>query len=413
MPGGVNSPVRAFRAVGGTPFFVVSGKGCYLYDADGKGYIDFVCSWGALILGHAHPEVVSAVKEAIERGTTFGAPTELEICLAEKIQEAFPTMETLRLVNSGTEAVMSALRVARGYTGRSKIIKFAGCYHGHADHLLVKAGSGATTFGVPDSSGVPEAITRDTIVLPFNDSETFRRVMGEVGEEVAAVIVEPVAGNMGVVPPKWDFLVALRTLTRKYGAVLIFDEVITGFRITYGGAQAFYGIQPDMTCLGKIIGGGFPLAAYGGRRDIMEIVAPLGPVYQAGTLSGNPVAVTAGLKTLEILRRDNPYGELERKAKTLTAMIFEAAKEFKIPLQINRVASMFTVFFAAEAVTDYETARKSDPQRFSRFFHALLGQGVFLPPSQFEAAFLSTAHDGEALERAGEAARKALQAIAS
>lgn len=412
MPGGVNSPVRAFKAVGGTPFFVARGEGCYLWDVDGNRFVDFVCSWGPLILGHAHPEVVAAVKEAVERGTTYGAPTELEVALAEKIQQAFPSMEMLRLVNSGTEATMSAIRAARGYTGRKKIVKFEGCYHGHADYLLVKAGSGAATFGIPDSAGVPEGTAQDTIVLPYNDIEAFNKTMDAMGEEIAAVIVEPIAGNMGVVLPKPEFLAALRQKTEKHGVVLIFDEVITGFRVAYGGAQSLYGIKPDMTCLGKIVGGGFPLAAYGGRKEIMQTVAPLGPVYQAGTLSGNPVAVTAGLKTLEILERDNPYPELERRTKQLTQVISEAAKEAGVPVQINQIASMFTVFFTDQPVVDYASARRSDTQRYARFFHALLERGVYFPPSQFEAAFLSTAHDDEALSFAQDAVRSAMKAIA-
>jgi glutamate-1-semialdehyde 2,1-aminomutase len=412
MPGGVNSPVRAFKAVGGTPFFVARGEGCYLWDVDGNRFIDFVCSWGPLILGHAHPEVVAAVKEAVERGTTYGAPTELEVALAEKIQQAFPSMEMLRLVNSGTEATMSAIRAARGYTGRKKIVKFEGCYHGHADYLLVKAGSGAATFGIPDSAGVPEGTAQDTIVLPYNDIKALNETVDTMGEEIAAVIVEPIAGNMGVVLPKPEFLAALRQQTEKRGIVLIFDEVITGFRVAYGGAQSLYGIKPDMTCLGKIVGGGFPLAAYGGRKEIMQTVAPLGPVYQAGTLSGNPVAVMAGLKTLEILERDNPYPELERRTKQLTQVISEAAKEAGVPVQINQIASMFTVFFTDQPVVDYASARRSDTQRYARFFHALLERGVYFPPSQFEAAFLSTAHDDEALSFAQEAVRSAMKAIA-
>jgi len=413
MPGGVNSPVRAFRAVGGIPFFVAKGEGCYLWDVDGNKFIDFVCSWGPLILGHAHPEVVSAVKEAVEKGTTYGTPTELEVLLAEKIQQAFPSMEMLRLVNSGTEATMSAIRVARGCTGRKKIVKFEGCYHGHADYLLVKAGSGATTFGIPDSAGVPEGTAQDTIVLPYNDVQAFNETMDAMGDEIAAVIVEPIAGNMGVVLPKPEFLKALREQTEKHGTVLIFDEVITGFRVAFGGAQSLYGIRPDMTCLGKIVGGGLPLAAYGGRKEIMQSVAPLGPVYQAGTLSGNPVAVTAGLKTLEILERDNPYPELESKTRQLTEVIAEAAKEFSIPVQINQIASMFTVFFTDQPVTDYSSAKRSDTQRYARFFHALLERGVYFPPSQFEAAFVSTAHDGKVLAATQEAVRLAMKAILS
>jgi len=411
MPGGVNSPVRAFRAVGGIPFFVAKGEGCYLWDVDGNKFIDFVCSWGPLILGHAHPEVVSAVKEAVEKGTTYGTPTELEVLLAEKIQQAFPSMEMLRLVNSGTEATMSAIRVARGYTGRKKIVKFEGCYHGHADYLLVKAGSGATTFGIPDSAGVPEGTAQDTIVLPYNDVQAFNETMDAMGDEIAAVIVEPIAGNMGVVLPKPEFLKALREQTEKHGTVLIFDEVITGFRVAFGGAQSLYGIRPDMTCLGKIVGGGFPLAAYGGRKEIMQSVAPLGPVYQAGTLSGNPVAVTAGLKTLEILERDNPYPELESKTRQLTEVIAEAAKEFGIPVQINQIASMFTVFFTDQPVTDYSSAKRSDTQRYARFFHALLERGVYFPPSQFEAAFVSVAHSDEAMTATQEAVKFAMKAL--
>ena len=411
MPGGVNSPVRAFRAVGGIPFFVAKGEGCYLWDVDGNKFIDFVCSWGPLILGHARPEVVSAVKEAVEKGTTYGTPTELEVLLAEKIQQAFPSMEMLRLVNSGTEATMSAIRVARGYTGRKKIVKFEGCYHGHADYLLVKAGSGATTFGIPDSAGVPEGTAQDTIVLPYNDVQAFNETMDAMGDEIAAVIVEPIAGNMGVVLPKPEFLKALREQTEKHGTVLIFDEVITGFRVAFGGAQSLYGIRPDMTCLGKIVGGGFPLAAYGGRKEIMQSVAPLGPVYQAGTLSGNPVAVTAGLKTLEILERDNPYPELESKTRQLTEVIAEAAKEFGIPVQINQIASMFTVFFTDQPVTDYSSAKRSDTQRYARFFHALLERGVYFPPSQFEAAFVSVAHSDEAMTATQEAVKFAMKAL--
>lgn len=412
MPGGVNSPVRAFRAVGGTPFFVARGEGCYLWDVDGNRYVDFVCSWGPLILGHAHPEVVAAVKEAVDKGTTYGAPTELEVLLAEKIQRAFPSVEMLRLVNSGTEATMSAIRVSRGYTGRKKIVKFEGCYHGHADYLLVKAGSGATTFGIPDSAGVPEGTAQDTVVLPYNDVQAFNETMNAIGDEIAAVIVEPIAGNMGVVLPKVEFLKALREQTEKHGAVLIFDEVITGFRVAFGGAQSLYGIRPDMTCLGKIVGGGFPLAAYGGRKEIMQSVAPLGPVYQAGTLSGNPIAVTAGLKTLEILERDNPYPELERKTKQLIEAVADEARKVGIPIQINQIASMFTVFFTGQPVTDYTSAKRSETQRYARFFHALLECGVYFPPSQFEAAFVSTAHDEEALESALEAVKRAMKAIA-
>lgn len=413
MPGGVNSPVRSFRAVGGIPFFVGKGESCYLCDVDGKRYVDFVCSWGPLILGHAHPEVIAAVKQAVEKGTTYGTPTELEVLLAEKICQAFPSVEMLRLVSSGTEATMSAIRVARGYTGRRKIVKFEGCYHGHADHLLVKAGSGATTFGVPNSAGVPEGTAQDTIVLPYNDVETFNETMDSIGDEVAAVIVEPIAGNMGVVLPKIEFLKALREQTKKRGSILIFDEIITGFRVAFGGAQSLYDIKPDMTCLGKIVGGGFPLAVYGGRKEIMESVAPLGPVYQAGTLSGNPIAVTAGLKTIEILERDNPYPQLEQKTRKLTEAIAESSKEFGVNIQINQIASMFTVFFNDEPVTDYSSAKRSDVNLYAHFFHALLENGVYFPPSQFEAAFLSTAHDEQALAITQEAIRLAMKSIST
>ncbi len=412
FPGGVNSPVRSFRSVGGTPFFVAQGRGCRIWDVEGKEYVDYICSWGALILGHCHPEVVSAVQAIIERGTSFGAPTALEVTLAERIQEAFPTMERMRMVNSGTEATMSAIRVARGFTKRSKIIKFIGCYHGHADYLLAKAGSGATTFGIPDSAGVPPSLTTDVLILPFNNAEAFTRAMEALGDEIACVIVEPVAGNMGVVPPKWDFLAALRAETKKHGAVLIFDEVITGFRLTYGGAQSYYGIQPDLTCLGKIIGGGFPLAVYGGRKEIMDCVAPVGPVYQAGTLSGNPVAVTAGITTLKVLQETHPYGELEEKGRWLEHALRSAAAQAGVPVQINRVGSMMTIFFSKDPVTDYESATRSSTRAYATFFHGLLERGVFLPPSQFEALFLSTAHDSSSLEKAAEAAEDGFRQVA-
>lgn len=412
LPGGVNSPVRSFRSVGGQPFFVDRGQGCYLWDVEGNRFIDYVCSWGALLLGHSHPRIVTAVQAAVERGTSYGAPTPLEVALAEKIQEAFPTMERIRLVNSGTEATMSALRVARGYTGRDKVIKFIGCYHGHADYLLAKAGSGATTFGVPDSAGVPPSLTQDLILLPFNDAGAFQRTMDQWGDHIAAVIVEPIAGNMGVIPPKWDFLVALRSETKKHGTVLIFDEVMTGFRVAYGGAQALYGIQPDMTCLGKIVGGGFPLAAYGGRKEIMQVVAPLGPVYQAGTLSGNPVAVTAGLATLQFLQETHPYGELDEKGRWLQEALQSAAQKVRIPVQINRVGSMMTLFFTDQPVTDYESAMRANTRAFAAFFHAMLEMGIFLPPSQFEALFLSIAHGSEELEKTADAAEKAFEKVA-
>lgn len=413
IPGGVNSPVRAFKAVGGTPFFVKRGTGSHIIDADGNEYIDYVCSWGPLILGHAHPEVVSAATDAIKNGSSFGAPTEAEIQLASMICQAFPSIDMVRLVNSGTEAVMSAIRIARGFTGRSKLIKFAGCYHGHADYLLVKAGSGATTLGVPDSAGIPPDFAQLTVTLPYNDTDTFAQVMSDIGDEVAAVIVEPIAGNMGVVPPRHGFLEALRELTHKHNAVLIFDEVITGFRVCYGGAQTLYNIQPDMTVLGKIIGGGFPIGAYGGRREIMEQVAPLGPVYQAGTLSGNPVAVSAGIATLSVLKREIPYPTLERLSEKLATNMLEVAQRAGVQVQINRIGSMMTIFFSDSPVFDYQSALQADCNQFAKFFHAMLDKGIYLPPSQFEAMFVSMAHTDEDINATIEAARIAFSEVYS
>jgi len=407
IPGGVNSPVRAFRGVGGTPFFVAKAEGCRITDVDGRTYIDFLGSWGPLILGHAAPALVEAVGEALRRGTSYGAPTPGEVELAEIISRAVPTMEMVRLVSSGTEAAMSAIRLARGATGRDAIIKFEGCYHGHADSLLVKAGSGGATFGVPDSLGVPAALAQLTITVPFNDLAAVEAVMAARGREVAAIIVEPVAGNMGVVPPAAGFLQGLRALCDAHGALLIFDEVITGFRVAYGGAQALYGVRPDLTCLGKIIGGGLPVGAYGGMRAIMERVAPLGGVYQAGTLSGNPLAVAAGIATLRTLEKPGVYSRLEESGASLELGLAGGAKSAGVPLTVNRVGSMLTAFFSDSPVTDYASAKRSDTARYGRFFHAMLDGGVFLAASQFEAAFVSLAHSPADLDEASAVARKA------
>ena len=408
FPGGVNSPVRAFRAVGGEPFFVARALGSRVTDVDGRTYIDYVGSWGPMILGHAHPRVVGAIQAAAEAGTSYGAPTELETRLAQLIQAAVPSLERMRFVSSGTEACMSALRVARGFTGRSAIVKFEGGYHGHADSLLVKAGSGAMTFGVPDSLGVPEAIARATLTLPFNDLDATRAVFAARGREIAAVIVEPVAGNMGVVPPQPGFLEGLREITRADGALLLFDEVITGFRVAMGGAQQRYGVTPDMTCLGKIVGGGLPVGVYGGRAEIMEQVAPLGGIYQAGTLSGNPVAMAAGIATLEALRAPGTYQALETMGARLADGLIAAAAEAGLAAQINRVGSMLTGFFTATPVTDYATAKTADAARYGTFFRAMLERGVSLAPSQFEAAFLSLAHTTDDVDVTIAAAREAL-----
>jgi len=408
FPGGVNSPVRAFRAVGGDPFFVASAKGSRITDVDGRTYIDYVGSWGPMILGHAHPRVVAAIQRAAEAGTSYGAPTELEIRLARLVRAAFPALERMRFVSSGTEACMSALRVARGFTRRDGIVKFEGGYHGHADSLLVKAGSGAMTFGVPDSLGVPADLARHTRTLPYNDLSAVRAAFAERGQEVAAVIVEPVAGNMGVVVPRPDFLAGLREITRRHGALLIFDEVITGFRVAWGGAQERFGIRPDLTCLGKIVGGGLPVGVYGGRADIMEQVAPLGAVYQAGTLSGNPLAMAAGVETLTLLQAPRVYDDLEAKGARLETGLREAAAAAGVPAQVSRVGSMLTAFFTATPVTDYATAKTADAKRYGAFFRAMLARGVSLAPSQFEAAFVSLAHTTEDLEVTIAAARESL-----
>ena len=411
IPGGVNSPVRAFRAVGGRPFFVERGAGARIWDVDGHCYLDFLGSWGPLILGHAPAPVVEAITDAVRQGTSFGAPTSREVEIAELISRAIPSIEMVRLVSSGTEAAMSAIRLARGATGGDVIIKFEGCYHGHADSLLVKAGSGGATFSIPDSLGVPTALASLTLTLPFNDLEAVRRTFDARGGEIAAVIVEPVAGNMGVVPPAPGFLQGLRHLTRRHGALLIFDEVITGFRVAYGGAQALDGVTPDLTCLGKIIGGGLPVGAYGGRRDLMEQVAPIGKVYQAGTLSGNPLAVAAGLATLRALTDPGVYPRLEALGARLEAGLQTAAREAGVPLVVNRVGSMLTPFFTDRPVTDYASAKRSDTVRYAKFFHGMLSRGVFLAASQFEAAFISLAHSEADIDSAGRAAREVFRTL--
>ncbi|MDQ6704595.1 MAG: glutamate-1-semialdehyde 2,1-aminomutase [Acidobacteriota bacterium] len=406
IPGGVNSPVRAFRSVGGHPLFIARGQGSRIYDADGNSYIDYVCSWGPLLLGHRHPEIIDALAETLGIGTSFGAPTEGEVELAELICEAVPSVEMVRLVNSGTEATMSALRVARGFTGRDITIKFEGCYHGHVDSLLVKAGSGVATLQLPDSPGVPKAFSETTIALPFNDANIVEDTLRRLPDGIAAVIVEPVAGNMGCVAPAPGYLEALRELCTRYGALLIFDEVMTGFRVAFGGAQQLYSIKPDLTTLGKVIGGGLPIAAYGGRRDIMTHVAPSGPIYQAGTLSGNPLAVAAGLAMLHHLKaHPEVYAELEAKA----ARIASAAPD---AVTVNRVGSMLTWFFTGEPVSDFESAKRSDTVKFARFFNLMLERGIYLPPSQFEAMFLSAAHSDADIEATAEAARQCFATLA-
>jgi len=411
IPGGVNSPVRAFRAVGGEPLFIARGEGPYLYDVDGRRYIDYVLSWGPLILGHAHPLVVNALTEALQRGTSYGAPTELETELARLVVEAVPSIQMVRFVNSGTEATMSALRLARAYTGRDKIIKFDGCYHGHADSLLVRAGSGVATLGLPDSPGVPLGAAEDTLVARYNDLESVQRLFEENRGQIAAVIVEPVAANFGVILPRPGFLEGLRQLTRQDGSLLIFDEVITGFRLAYGGAQALYGVLPDLTCLGKVIGGGLPVGAYGGRREVMEMVAPLGPVYQAGTLAGNPLAMTAGVATLRELARPGVYETLEQRSAWLAEGIGAAAKAAGVPVCQTRVGSLCCTFFTDRPVSDVASARSSDTARYARFFRSMLSKGVYLAPSQFEAAFLSLAHGEKEIEQTIDAAEEALAGL--
>lgn len=410
IPGGVNSPVRAFRGVGGTPRFIKSARGAHITDVDGRTYIDYVGSWGPMILGHADEEVVAALQEVAAGGTSFGAPTALEVELAQEVVDAVPSIEMVRMVSSGTEATMSAIRLARGVTGRTKLVKFEGCYHGHADSLLVKAGSGVATLGLPDSPGVPAALAQNTITLPFNDAAALEQVFAE-HNDVAAVIIEPVVGNMGCVPPQPGYLEAVRKLTKANGALLIFDEVMTGFRLARGGAQELYGITPDLTTLGKIIGGGLPVGAYGGSRELMNHVAPAGPIYQAGTLSGNPLSMTAGLVTLRRLRDKSAYQRLENSSHKLCAGLAAPAREAGVATVTNRVGSMWTSFFTAEPVSNWQTANRANREQYAAFFHAMLNEGVYLAPSQFEAAFVSLAHTDEVIEQTISAANKALGSV--
>lgn len=410
MPGGVNSPVRAFKNVDMNPVYIEKGKGSKVYDIDGNEYIDYVLSWGPLILGHADDVVVEAIKETAEKGTSFGAPNELETKLAELVIERVPSVEVVRMVNSGTEATMSALRLARGYTNRNKIVKFEGCYHGHGDSLLIKAGSGVATLGLPDSPGVPESIAKNTITVPYNDLESVRLAFEQFGDDIAAVIVEPVAGNMGVVPPEEGFLEGLRQITEQNGSLLIFDEVMTGFRVDYHSAQGYFNVKPDITCLGKVIGGGLPVGAYGGKREIMEQIAPSGPIYQAGTLSGNPLAMAAGYATLSQLKPET-YKEFQRKADLLEDGITKAANDYEIPITFNRAGSMIGMFFTDEKVINYETAKTSNLEHFTAYFQAMLQEGISLPPSQFEGLFLSTAHSDEDIEKTIVAVRVAFEKL--
>jgi glutamate-1-semialdehyde 2,1-aminomutase len=411
IPGGVNSPVRAFRSVGGEPLFIRKAKGSKIVDADGRAYIDYVLSWGPMILGHAHPGVTAALKKAIANGTSYGAPTELEVTLARMVKKAFPSIEMVRMVSSGTEATMSAIRVARGFTGRDKILKFEGGYHGHGNSLLVKAGSGVATFGLPDSPGVPAELAKLTLTVAYNDLAVVKEIASREGEQIACIIVEPVAGNMGCVPPEPGFLEGLRTICNQYGIVLILDEVMTGFRVAFGGAQQLYKIKPDLTCLGKVIGGGLPVGAFGGRREIMEKVAPIGPIYQAGTLSGNPLAMTAGIETLKLLAKPGVYKTLDILSGELEQGLSAASAEAGVPVTFNRVGSMFTGFFTDRKVKDFASAKTSDTARFGKFFLAMLKNGVNLAPSQFEAAFLSLAHTKTDINKTIEAARKSLKSL--
>jgi glutamate-1-semialdehyde 2,1-aminomutase len=410
IPGGVNSPVRAFRAVGGTPLFIQRAQGSRIWDVDGREYIDYVASWGPMILGHAHPQVVEALQRAAERGTSYGAPTALEVELASLIVDAVPSVELVRMVSSGTEAVMSAIRLARGHTARDKVIKFEGCYHGHSDGLLVQAGSGATTFGTPDSPGVPADYARNTLLAPFNDLEVVQDLLAANSGQIACIVLEPIAGNMGVIPPREGFLAGLRKLCDQEGIVLIFDEVITGFRVGWSGAQGIYGMMPDLTCLGKIIGGGLPVGAFGGKQEIMEELAPLGGVYQAGTLSGNPLAMTAGIETLKLLKEEGQYQRLDEKASLLCAEAEKIARTSGAPTCFTRVGSMFCTFFTPGPVVDYASAKKSDTEAFRRYFWALLEKGVYIAPSQFEAGFLSLAHTDDDIEKTLAALHGAFQA---
>jgi glutamate-1-semialdehyde 2,1-aminomutase len=411
IPGGVNSPVRAFKAIGISPTFVDRAKGSKIWDVDGNEYIDYIGSWGPMIMGHTHPKVVAALKKAIPKGTSFGAPTPLEVELAGKVKKAFPSMELIRMVSSGTEAVISAIRVARGYTRKDKILKFEGCYHGHGDSLLVKAGSGAATFGIPDSLGVPEDLAKHTLTAPYNDLDEVRRLVDQNPNQIACIIVEPIAGNMGVVLPEDGFLRGLREICSAKGILLLFDEVISGFRAAFGGAQELFGIRADLTCLGKIIGGGLPVGAYGGKREIMEKVAPLGGVYQAGTLSGNPLAMTAGIATLDLLKSKKLYQDLGRKTSYLSDGISKLAHERGIPVCVNHTTGMLTVFFTGGPVRDYQTAKTSDTKRFAQFFIEMMNSGIYLPPSQYEAWFISLAHTQKDLDQTLEACEGAFKKI--
>ncbi|MDY6864134.1 MAG: glutamate-1-semialdehyde 2,1-aminomutase [Thermodesulfobacteriota bacterium] len=411
LPGGVNSPVRAFKAVGGRPLFIERAKGDKLYDVDGNELIDYVCSWGAMIVGHAHKDVTKALRDALENGTSYGTCTLLEVKLAKEIIEAFPSIERIRMVNSGTEATMSAIRLARGFTGRDKIIKYEGCYHGHADYLLVKAGSGGITLGIPDSSGVPDDFAKNTLVVPYNDLEATLKKVKEYKGQVAAIIVEPVAANMGIILPKEEFFKGLREICTKEEIVLIFDEVITGFRVSWGGAQKYFDVYPDLTCLGKIIGGGLPVGAFGGKKEIMEHLAPIGDVYQAGTLSGNPIAMKAGIETLKILKQPGVYKALENSAVFISKEFKKLAQKYNLPVYSTQIASLFCTFFTREQVFDYASAKKCDTKRYARFFHGMLDQGIYFAPSQFEAAFLSLAHNEHDIEKTISCADRVLQRL--
>ena len=409
MPGGVNSPVRAFKSVGCNPLFVKKGNGSKIWDADGNEYIDYVASWGPLIFGHAHPQIVEALKRQVELGTSYGASTELEIELAEQVVTLVPSLEVVRMVNSGTEAVMSAIRLARGVTGRDKVVKFEGCYHGHVDSMLVKAGSGLASLGIPECPGIVDALAKNTLTLPFNDSSKVKDLFAAEGDNIACVIVEPVGGNMGVVPPQNGFLETLREVTNQVGAVLIFDEVITGFRVALGGVQSICGVKPDLTCLGKVIGGGLPVGAYGGSRQLMDNIAPVGPIYQAGTLSGNPLAMTAGIEMIKLLSGQSVYDELERKSERLCAGYESNVKKLGIKAQFTRVGSMFSMFFTDQNIIDFESVKSSDTNFFRSYFTSLLEEGVYIAPSQFEAGFMSAVHTDEEIEQTIEANYKALQ----
>jgi glutamate-1-semialdehyde 2,1-aminomutase len=412
IPGGVNSPVRAFKGVGGNPVFFREGKGAWVTDAEGKKYVDYIGSWGPMIVGHAHPDVISAVQKSVENGLGFGAPTEIETTMAEEVCKLVPSMDLVRMVSSGTEATMSAIRLARGYTGRDKIVKFEGCYHGHADSLLVKAGSGALTLGVPSSAGVPESLAEHTLTLRYNDLDSVRECFDQVGEYIACIIVEPVAGNMNCIPPVEGFLEGLREICDESGAVLIFDEVMTGFRVSLGGAQGYYGVTPDLTTLGKVVGGGLPVGAFGGKREVMQHIAPLGPVYQAGTLSGNPISMAAGLATLKLIQQEGFHDKLAATAEKLAKGLKQVADEAGIPMATSHVGGMFGLFFTDDERVDYyEQVANSDQERFKKFFHGMLEQGVYLAPSAFEAGFVSAEHGDEEIEHTLNAARKVFASL--